>query len=682
MRIRKLILENVGLFGGRTEIDLAPRQKYRKTRPVVLVGGTNGAGKTTILDSIRLCLYGRLALGEKVSQEEYHQHLRGCVHRDDVSLIRPQSASVGMEFEFGLAGRLEVFEVERRWDCKPNSVTTELTVIRNGKPLDELERAHADEFLRDLIPSGVSQLFFFDGEKIQEMAQASDDDAALAEAIRELLGLDMVSRLKTDLSVYTSRFRESNAPKALKKDLQKIDEAVSQLQKKQLDLTRAFDQNQSFEDQLKKEIAGLESRLSRTGGSFASRRDTLNAEANQLKAAIDEIEKSTRDLAGDLLPFTLASRLCQSLKDQLKAESEVRDWQAHQKVMQEKVSGLKTSLKARLFPKPDKTTITKAEQSRILERVGDLLDRLAKSPKDLPNVSLIHNLSEADQIELISAVDRVLRELPRQIKTLEATYEKQMRRLLQVKSELEKIPEDEVLEPLMKKLNELNRKLGKAETTTKQAKEELNSLEHELEIQKRQRQKKEDDIQTAEKGTQRQELVTRVQSVLEEYATALTNSKMADLSTAVADCFGQLWRKGDALHEIKIDPATCSVMLLNKSGKVIPKDRLSAGEKQIYAISMLWALARVSGRVLPMVIDTPLARLDSKHRRHLVTRYFPNVSHQVIILSTDTEIDQTYFDELGPSISHAYHLRYDENDGRTIVEEGYFWGKRELEAVT
>src|SRR5262249_5689232 len=124
---------------------------------------------------------------------------------------------------------------------------------------------------------------------------------------------------------------------------------------------------------------------------------------------------------------------------------------------------------------------------------------------------------------------------------------------------------------------------------------------------------------------------------------------------------------------------TFQVTLFDRHDRPVPKKQLSAGEKQIYAISMLWALAQVSGRPLPMVIDTPLGRLDSDHRGHLVQRYFAHASHQVIILSTDTEIDQTYFRELSPAVSHSYHLRYDPGESRTVVEDGYFWSRRERE---
>ena len=74
-----------------------------------------------------------------------------------------------------------------------------------------------------------------------------------------------------------------------------------------------------------------------------------------------------------------------------------------------------------------------------------------------------------------------------------------------------------------------------------------------------------------------------------------------------------------------------------------------------------------------MIIDTPLGRLDSEHRGRMIEHYFPNASHQVVVLSTDTELDKHNFEILSPHVSHAYHLAYNELKGRTEVEERYFW---------
>ena len=149
--------------------------------------------------------------------------------------------------------------------------------------------------------------------------------------------------------------------------------------------------------------------------------------------------------------------------------------------------------------------------------------------------------------------------------------------------------------------------------------------------------------------------------------------KVAELERAVSSCFNTLSRKDDSVRRVAINPKSFVVILYDRDGNALPKERLSAGEKQIYAIAMLWALARTSGRPLPVIIDTPLGRLDSDHRRLLVERYFPYASHQVIVLSTDTEVDTAYFDALKPFIASAYQLDYNMSDRCTSVRQGYFF---------
>ena len=96
MRLRKLILRDFGLYRGEQTVDLSPRVKYGRQRPIILIGGHNGAGKTTILDGVRLCLYGRLALGARVTDAEYQAYLRDRIHRDRDSLIQPTNAAVAV----------------------------------------------------------------------------------------------------------------------------------------------------------------------------------------------------------------------------------------------------------------------------------------------------------------------------------------------------------------------------------------------------------------------------------------------------------------------------------------------------------------------------------------------------------------------------------------------------------
>lgn len=163
------------------------------------------------------------------------------------------------------------------------------------------------------------------------------------------------------------------------------------------------------------------------------------------------------------------------------------------------------------------------------------------------------------------------------------------------------------------------------------------------------------------------------EETMRTFLTRATAAKIDQLSRRVTKSFRFLLRKKTLVHEVQIDPATFAISLFDDHGHEIPKHRLSEGEKQVFAVSVLWGLAQSSPRPLPAIIDTPMARLDSEHRLHLIERYFPNASHQVIILSTDTKVNQDFYAKLQPHMARAYHLNYDEAEKVTIAREGYFW---------
>jgi DNA sulfur modification protein DndD len=169
--------------------------------------------------------------------------------------------------------------------------------------------------------------------------------------------------------------------------------------------------------------------------------------------------------------------------------------------------------------------------------------------------------------------------------------------------------------------------------------------------------------------------IAKAQATLKLFKEKLTLKKLNKLEIEITDCFRYLLHKTDLVHRVAIDTQTFSLSIYDPEGKPVPKHRLSAGEKQLLAIAFLWGLARVSGRQLPVAIDTPLGRLDSSHRNNLVERYFPSASHQVILLSTDTEIRKVEYEKLQEleAIAHSYLLKYDSAKHQTTVEKGYFW---------
>lgn len=673
MLIKRIVLEDFGLFRGRNELDLAPRTRYRHRRPVILIGGKNGSGKTTLLDALRLALYGPMALGNRVSVREYEAFLADRIHRAGDTLIQPTSAAVGIEFEYAQAGVISTYAVERRWERTEKGVRPNLAVTRNGAPLDELDREHADDFLRDLIPPGVSQLFFFDGEKIQQLADGEHDHLALAEAVRGLIGLDHVERLRGDLRIYAGKQQDASAAGPLTAELAGYAREKEQLDARRLELVRDADQSEATLDRVRQEIAREEGRLAQAGGVFASKREGLLAERDQLLQSIADAEAEVRELCEGLLPFMLAGGLCGVLRSQLRAEREVTRWQIYEATLRDRLRVVKADIAAAAQSFGPPAATTGSEQDTFPDRVARLLDSLLVPPPAATARAVRHRVTDEDRDRLLTLTGRVLEELPSQVAAIRQRLERATRRLREVEDSLSKIPAEDTLRPILERLQDLHRQLGTAQAAVDRNAAAVGEADLRLEDLARRQRRADDRLAALNTAGDRGVMVARVQAAIEDFAKQLTTAKMGELRDAVVRSFARLWRKGDLVRRIEFDPVDFRVSLFDRHDRPVPKQRLSAGEKQIYAISLLWALAQVSGRPLPVVIDTPLGRLDRDHRTHLIERYFPHASHQVVILSTDTEIDQAYFRELAPAISHMYHLNYDSAEARCVVEEGYFW---------
>jgi DNA sulfur modification protein DndD len=173
-------------------------------------------------------------------------------------------------------------------------------------------------------------------------------------------------------------------------------------------------------------------------------------------------------------------------------------------------------------------------------------------------------------------------------------------------------------------------------------------------------------------------MANSVMNVLEDYSQSLRAKKISLLENNVLKGLDILLHKKDFITKVVIDKDTFTVKLYNANDDEITKDMLSKGELQIYATALVWGLAKTSGRPLPFMIDTPLARLDVDHRLSLVESFFPDTSQQTIILSTDSEIDSRYYEKLKPKISKSYTIDFDTTKGKTRIHDGYFFDNEEM----
>ena len=190
-------------------------------KPIVLIGGLNGAGKTSILQGIKLALYGRLTIGSGATKAKYTELIRGYIHDSPSSLVRLNSAYVELDFCYGKLGDQSKYVIRRSWTDTGREIKEHLDLYVDGTINRTLSVDATQGFLNDLVPIGVSDLFFFDGEKIAELAE-DDSGRVLRDALDRLLGLDLVERLRNDLRVYLLRRGKESVDSDIRRDIEKI----------------------------------------------------------------------------------------------------------------------------------------------------------------------------------------------------------------------------------------------------------------------------------------------------------------------------------------------------------------------------------------------------------------------------------------------------------------------------
>ena len=668
MILTNLTLTDFGMYRGQQSIPLKPK----KSRPIILFGGKNGAGKSTLLEAIRLCFYGPGAIGVR-SKDEYLRYLEQRIHSNPFALIQPTTAAVAVEFQYGDIDGLRTYRITRSWERKSSGrVTEDLRVERDGKPLDEVSAEHWQDFVRDLLPPGVSSLFFFDGEKIQQLAEDSSDQHTLSSAIKSLLGLDVVERLQTDLGIYLARLTKPAGGRFEHAD--EVTAVQTEMSAAQTDIEDCRSRREAAEQrfrELKAGVTRLEEKIASQGGSFVRNREQLIQKQAVLKTKIEQHESHLRELSSGLFPFSLIPNLCQQLRDRLLYEHMVAQEDAGRSVLQSWRSEIETKIESKEFWKGLGGT-TGSLKAELRKRVLDLLQQATRFPLQ-EGRDIIHQVSPEERMRLLSWIAQATEELPNTIQPLRNEAERLYRDLHKVEEALRRIPKDDVLRPFLEELRLLNHELTEASKSVLMLDEEVRIQEFKLAESRRRFEQATNKLAQQLQHSSRIHLLPRVQKVLEEYGASLIHKKVLELQETVTDCFQTLCRKKDSLGRIMVNPTDFSVTLQDRHNRPLPKAQLSAGEKQIYAISMLWALGKTSGRPLPIIIDTPLARLDSDHRKLLARHYFPLASHQVLILSTDTEVDQEYFEEIKGAVGQSYRLDFDPEENGTRVTAGYFW---------
>lgn len=664
MILRQVVVNNFRVFSGTHKFDLAPRCNGHE-KPVVLFGGLNGSGKTTLLTSVRVGLYGRQALGKGATSNDYNEFLIQNTHKNPTASVPNSSARIELIFDYARQGVIEEYRVIRSWKLSNGKVNEKVVIHRNGNLLEEFNAEQCQSFLNELIPIGVSELFFFDGEKISDLAE-DESGRTLQTAVKKLLGLDIIERTRNDIAIYLRRENVKVLPDDIRLEIDALESELSLTLKAKDESIDAFERLESARLEIQEKIKRLNQTLDASGGAWANTRAQEETNQRELISRIATLDKLILNEMSGAYPLTFAPKTLSNLLNALRSSADQRHKNLIANLINERLVAINHQLEERL----------KEEASEAKQIVLDQLKELAQSSSGEQPSHLDLSDSQIAQLEHLITVEaseslKHVEELKREKNELEKQLEHSSIRL-------ERAPLHEQVAASLEQLKILNSEDGKLSNKIKLSLETVKKeLSKALELN-RKIERLHASIADTHSSSSAIKHARQASALLSEFSKRTSERRIRELEEKFIECYKKLARKEDLEFSAKIDPNTFLISLLDEQGNTINRNEISAGEKQIYAIAILEALAKTSGRKLPIIIDTPLGRLDSKHREKLVNNYFPTASHQVIILSTDTEIDEEFYKALEPSISHAYHIDFDEASRSSIASEGYFWSEQNM----
>jgi len=656
----ELVLQNFGPYSGKQTINLRPTRTDHP-RPIILFGGMNGGGKTALLDAIRLALYGHRAQCSTRGNLTYGDFLSQCVNRNTPPTDKTR---IELAFEHIQDDQILEYRIVRTWEKNPKDGKDSLGILDGEWPDSYLANTW-DEYIENLLPLGISNLFLFDGEQVKELAELETPPPVVVDAIQSLLGLELAERLATDLDILVTRKKKQLAKTKEIVNLEKIEQKLHQQQtdkkvteEKKLGLKKQLDTTQQKQQKAMRKFVS-------EGGKIAAERSQLEQEFKDIELDMDDTRQEMVELAGGALPLALIYPLLEQASSHSDLEILRHEAEIALSAFQERDKRLLDYLKNLSIP---------------INKVSKIEEFLNQE-----NLTLKDGINQADEPWLFADEEALilLENLLRyEIKNSLNSAQESLTRLKDFEVEMDVLEKQlataaspEAYEILATALQEAQTELARVQVAFENSTRDYKKLEDAI------NQTKKELLSYAEitiEGHNIQHIIessAKVKQTLQLFKEKLTLKKLNKLEVEVTECFRYLLHKSDLVHRVAIDAHNFALFLYDNQGELVPKNRISAGEKQLLAISFLWGLARVSGRGLPVAIDTPLGRLDSSHRQNLVERYFPTASHQVILLSTDTEIGKSEVENLRnlEAIAQEYFLKYDAQKNQTNLKEGYFW---------
>lgn len=717
MKINKLVLKNFRSYEEETTFDFTTTND----KNIILIGGKNGAGKSTIFEAIKLCIYGPIAYKYQGFNSSYISRIKSNINNNSLKndII---DAFVSIDLEISENTEKNTYTLIRKWTFKDKKLEEKFSVYKNFSftPLNEEELNYFENYITSIISPKIFEFFFFDGEHLSEFFIGKNSNIHLKQSLLSLCNFDTFEVLKnTIISTTKNNKNADNEIEIAKENYLYLESKLNNLNTKLDNVQAQYQEISNQIEDLQQQQIELEKDFRKKGGVFAEEREYFNSKIIQLEARRSVINQNIKDFCNEILPFLIIKNQLLSLEKQLKIENDSLLY-----------SHLKDKLNTEYIKNLLLNKIDLSSLDEISTIVSNALINDIKPDNYEENFKPIHNLSNDESNSVLSLINNILLFDNKSILKLFEEYKEISNEIGNIRQKLNTSLEDESLNKYVNDLSELSNKIGHLSESKNALSKHLDTLKLEINEVSINRDKSKVKYIELLQSNKVIDLSSDLILMLDDIIKILTEKKTKEIQNNFMYIFKKIIQKDNFIDFIDIDNNFNISLYINKVynslelenlienigydeierkfGKLFFEDlfklynvenknrllnaiknnsigmfvelrtkvnitEFSSGEKQIYILCLYWALLKASNIEIPFIIDTPYARIDETHRSNITNEYLSTISDQVIILSTNTEIDEKIYKEIKSKLNGEYLIKYDDKNRKTIQNKGYFF---------
>lgn len=717
MIINSITLKNFRSYEDETTFSFTPKNN----KNIVLIGGENGAGKSTLFEAIKLCIYGPTTYGYLGQNHNYLTKIKNNIN-DNAFKNENIECFIGLNLSFKDGTEIKEYYLKRTWNYINQKIHEEFSIFLNDKELNNEDKLYFDKYLKSVIPPSLFDFFFFDGEELSDFFTGKNASSNLKESVLELFNYDTFDVLKKQLLSHQRAKSKSNIKlEETQNNFDSLSSSVKNIKTEIEELENSLLLDEDYYDNLLIKRNQTEENFKNSGGLLEEEKATLNSEIAKLEVERTNINQDIKDFCNDTLPFLLVTDLLEKTKTQIEKEDSLNSYNS----IKEKLSG--DIVKSTLSKHIDKSISTNTYEEIAVDLLNNMFDT-----SELNTVESILELSTEQKNTITHTIDNILIKRNSLSKDILEKFNRISQigiNLKDLKEKLNSSVSDEILNNYLETIHSINEEINSVQSNIAVKRSTIDSKYNELRNKDYHLTRARNEYTTLLQTMNVLDMSSELIEYLEELLNNLTKDKIMLIEQEFIKIFGTIIRKENYVNSIVIDDNFNTTLYINKEynsneilnviknlgfqglikkyGDKFLEDLLkhynvetnkeleekvtydisfnyislstkvnindfSNGEKQIYILCLIWAIIKSSGVEIPFIIDTPYARIDETHRNSLTTTYLPNISKQVIILSTNKEIDKELYTVVKPYVCDEYLLLYNTELRKTEVKNGYF----------